>query len=165
MGVLVKIIAAVSVMSLPVMYLIEWKLGSKRWMKIFHGVFAVGGALTVVLNSLLLHELASNFRTPDLGGWVKDFYFGYLWTALPTVLVITALLCLAAAIRHPMVNIRKTLAILLPVAALLTAFAVSFFAKNDSFAVDIYIKTLGIGMALLPHAVPLCERRTKKEKN
>ena len=164
MNTLVTIAAVVAVLTLPVMYLAEWKLGSKRWMKVLHAVFAVGGVLTVTLDSLLLNKLASELRTPDLGGWIKDFYFGYLWMALPVVLVITALLCLAAAIRHPMVRVRGTLTVLLPVAAVLTAFAVALLSENSDFAVDVYIRTLGVGMALLPHAVPLCERYAKNPK-
>ena len=157
-GVILVILAVFAVVSLPVMYMTEWKIGGKRWMKILHAVFVVGGVLTVALNSLLLHELASNFRTPDLGNWIKDFYFGYMGMALPAVVVITVLLCLAAAIRHPMVRVRKTLAVPVSVVAVLTAFAVAVLSANDDFAVDVYIRTLGVGMALLPHVVSLCER-------
>lgn len=165
MNVLLVIIAVFAVLTVPALYLAEWRLGSSRWIKVVRGVLAAGGALTVLLDSLLLNHLASNFRTPYLGDWVKDFYFGYMWASLPWVLVLTGLLCLAAAIRHPMAKIRRFLAVLVSLAAVLTAFAVAFFAVNDDFAVDLYIKVLGIGMALLPHAVSLCERGEKTSKN
>ena len=164
MNTFVVIAAVVAVLSLPVMYLIEWRFGNKRWMKGIHVVSTAVGVLITVLNSLLLNELASNFRTPYLGDWVKDFYFGYMWAALPAVLVVTILLCLAAAIRHPMIKIRKILTVLVSVAAVVTAFGVAFFSENEDFAVDFYIRILGIGMSLIPHAVSLCERNSKNTK-
>ncbi len=98
-----------------------------------------------------------------MGDWAKDFFFGYLWAALPAVLVITALIAVSAAINHSMKRIRTALTVLLPVAAVLATLFVAEFASGGEFPVDTYIRWLAPGLGLLPHIVSLCERNKKSD--
>ena len=163
MSVVMGMLTAFAAVSLPLSYLIERKYGRGRKARLFHLICVICGAVIVLADSLLCHHLASNLRTPYVGDWAKDFFFGYLSAALPAVLVITGVLSIAAAIDHPMRRIRMTLAILLPIVTIAVTQTVAFLASDGQFAVDVYIRALAPGLGLLPHAVPLCERRKKTD--
>ena len=162
MNVLIGIITAFAAVSMPVSYHAEWKYGFGRRARLTHGICAVMGIISLAVVYLLFKWKVGS-ASGDVGYWANDFFFGYLWTALPAVLVITGLLSLAAAIRHPMKRIRMTLTVLLSVAVILATLFVAFLASDGQFAVDVYIRALAPGLGLLPHAVPLCERRKNSD--
>ncbi len=165
MNFIVGLFTGLAAVSLPVTYLLEHKYGCGKKARLFHGICAAAGALIVAADSLLCYRLASTLRTPYVGDWAKDFFFGYLWTALPAVLVITGLLAAAAAIDHPMRRIRMAVTILLPLIVTAATLFVASLASGGQFAVDLYIRALAPGLGFLPHLVPLCERGKKSRRS
>lgn len=163
MNVLLYVLIAFAVVSIPISYFLERKYGFGKRVKLFHMLCAVVGAVIILADSLLCFKLASSLRTPGVGDWAKDFFFGYLWTMLPIVLVITVLVAVSAAINHSMKRVRIALTALLPVSAVLVTLFVATLASGGEFPVDTYIRWLAPGLGLLSHIVPLCERNKKSD--
>ena len=94
-------------------------------------------------------------------GWAEDFFYSCFTPITVAVSSISALLSVAAAIRHPMRRIRMTIAMLIPIAVIAATLFMAYLATGGYFAVDVYIRGAAPGLALIPHAVPLCERTEK----
>lgn len=148
--------------SLPVMYLTERKYSFPKKLRIIHAVCAVLGILSLAAVFLLFRWRVAA-AVGDVRGWACDFFYHYFTSAVVFDTVLSALLCVAAAIGHPMSRIRMSVAILLPWVMIAVTLFVSFLASDGQFAADFYIKALAPGLGLLPHAVPMCERREKSE--
>ncbi len=160
MEIVIKILTVLAAVSLPVMYLIEWKYGFGKRARLIHCICAVFGIVSVVAVCLLFNWKVASAED-GIRGWATDFFFSYFYPALITTIIITVLLGLAAAVRHPMRRIRMSIAMLLPVVVIATAVFWAVLASDGYFAVDLYIRALAPGLALLPHVVPLCEREKK----
>ncbi len=163
MDILLILLSVISLLSLPLMYLAESRIGRKKLIRSIHlGMFAAGLLCVAIVPILFEWQVSS--AVDGIRGWANDFFYSYFTPSVVSVLVIVGLLCGAAAIRHPMRRIRMVIAMLLPfVMAALTVFAASI-AEGGYFAVDLYIVALVPGFGFLVHAVPLCERTKKKKK-
>ena len=162
MSVIVSILTVLAVLSLPVMYIAEHKLRVARKMRPVHGIIFGSGVLMLVLVYILFNWKVKS-AAGDVRLWAEDFFMSYFSPAIVTTSVLTALFASAAFIGHKMRRTRMILAALLPFVMTSMTFFVVFLASDGEFAVDFYIRALAPGLALLPHLVPLCERRKKSD--
>lgn len=162
MSVLLYVLTALAAVSMPVLYLLEWKYGRGKWSKAVHLILAMAGFVLLLLDVILfdakVESAADNVRT-----WAGDFFHGYANVAVPAVLWFTGILAVANLIDHKMRRIRMALMIIFPVIMIAATFFVASLASDGQFAVDLYIRWLAPGLGLLPHIVPLCERRKKSD--
>ena len=154
------VFAAVSV---PVSILWESRYGFGKKARLFHGICA---ALGIVMSFAVyfLFKWKVGSAAGDVRGWAEDFFFEYFNPAFISVVVLSAILGLAAAIDHPMRRIRKGVAALLPIAVILTTVFVAFLSENGQFAVDFYIRALAPGLGLIAHISLLPERKKQPKR-
>lgn len=164
MSFLVGLFTGLAAVSLPVMYIIERKCGLTKRMKRVHGILFGLGLLSLIVVCILFKWKVSS-TTEDIGGWADDFFFSCFTPSLVCGGVITGILCGAAAIRHNMKRMRMTIAILLPWVLIAVTLFMAFLGENGYFAVDFYVRATAPGLALLTHAVPMCERAKKSRRS
>lgn len=157
---IIKIITAIAAVSLPIMYLAEWKYGFGKRERLIHGICAIIGIVSLV-TVYLLFKWKIGSVSGDVRGWAEDFFFSYYNPAFIVTVALSILLGFAAAIDHPMRKIRMSVTILLPVVMILLTMFVASLAGEGQFAVDFYIRALAPGLGLVAHVVPLCERNKK----
>lgn len=163
MELIVIVVSVISLLSLPVMYIVQSRIGNRGLLRRIHGGIFAAGVLCMAAVPILFEWKVSS-AAEGIRGWANDFFYSYFTPSVISFSVTVALLCGAAAVRHHMRRIRMIIAVILPfVMAALTAFAASV-AEGGYFAVDFYIAALVPGFGLLVHAVPLCERAKKNNK-
>lgn len=162
MNAVVSVLAVLAVLSLPATCILEGKCGRGKKAKLIHGILAAAGVLSLGAVYLLFTWKIGS-AAGDVRGWAEDFFFSYFRSSVILTACLSGLFALAAAINHPMRRIRTVLAVLLSLIAFLASYFVAFLASEGQFAVDLYIRALSPGLGLLPHAVPLCERRKKSD--
>ena len=160
MSVIVSILTVLAVLSLPVMYIAEHKLRIARKMRPVHGIIFGAGVLMLVLVYVLFNWKVKS-AAGDVRLWAEDFFMSYFSPAIVTTSVYTLLFVSAALIGHKMRRIRMALAILLPFIMTGITLFVAFLAGDGGFAVDLYIRALAPGLALMTHAVPFAEKQKK----
>lgn len=156
MSFITGVLSGLAAVSLPVMYSVERKCDSKKLKKI-HGILFAAGILYLAALCIIFGVKVSSAAV-GIEGWAKDFFYSCFTPVTVAVGVTVALLCAAAAIRHPMRRIRMAIAMLIPLAVIAATLFMAHLAEGGYFAVDVYIRGAAPGLMLLPHAVPLCER-------
>lgn len=162
MNALLVILTAFAALSIPAGYLLEGKFGRGKRSKAVHLVLAVAGFVLLMLD-VILFDAKVGSASDNVRAWAEDFFHGYANTAVPVTLWFTGILAVANLIDHKMRRIRMTLMIIYPVLVIAVTEFVALLASDGQFAVDFYIRALAPGLGLLPHIVPLCERRKKSD--
>ena len=159
MSFITGVLTGLAAVSLPVMYAAERKYGSRKLRRI-HGIMLLAGILYLAALCIVFGVKVSS-AAEGIAGWAEDFFCSCFTPITVAVSSISALLSVAAAIRHPMRRIRMTIAMLIPIAVIAATLFMAYLATGGYFAVDVYIRGAAPGLALIPHAVPLCERTEK----
>lgn len=149
-------------LSIPVMYLTE-KLTPTKISKLMHLAFLLIGGFSLFAICISLSERLSTL-SDDVRLWANGFIYGMFAPVVVSSCIFILLLSVAAAIRHPMIKTRKALASLIPAAALLIARLIAALADGGQFDAALGIRALAPSVALLFHAVPLCEKESKAVK-
>ncbi|MBE6709443.1 MAG: hypothetical protein E7578_09425 [Ruminococcaceae bacterium] len=163
MEIVLIIASVISLLSLPLMYLVEAKIGMSKLMRRIHLGMLAAGVLWMIAIPILLEWQVSS-AAEGIRGWAEDFFYSYFTPSVVSTVIIVGLLSGAAAVRHSMRRIRMILAGILPFVMTATALFSVSIAEGGYFAVDLYIGALIPGFGFLVHAVPICERVKKKNK-
>lgn len=162
-NVILFVLIVFAVLSYPISYLFERIHGFGKKARLFHIICAVSGMAVLVSDAILCFTSADSLKN-DVGEWAKDFFIGYLMTLLPVMVFLIAVLAVSTVIDHSMKTIRTVLTMLLPLISVLLTLFVAETASGGQFSVDIYIRWLAPGLALIVHTVPVFSRTMKKKQ-
>lgn len=159
---LITAASLIAALSMPVLYLTE-RLMPTRAARLTHLALLLIGGFSLFAVSVTLSERLSALPE-DVGLWASGFIYGLFAPVVISGGILVLLLSVAAALRHPMVRTRRALASLIPITVLLAANLIAALADGGQFDVALGIRALAPSVALLSHAVSLCEREREPVK-